>query len=453
VAGRDLDHLASLALETAGAAGADDAETWVERSSEREVRVHGGEVESLTAADERGAGVRAWMGARTGYAYGTDLSEQGLVDLARSAVAAARVADEDEHAGAPGGWRSPPPPLEGVRDPAIGEWETPRVVELAKRIEGVALSREGVESVEQSVYVDADGRVALASSRGREGGFEASQCYGYLQALASEDGVRETGLGFGVGRSPAALEPEAIGAEAADQAVQMLGASKPSSRSCPVVLADTVAASFVAFIGSALCADAVQRGRSPFAGRIGDEVASGALAIADDGLAEGGLASAPFDGEGTPHRRTELIAGRELLAYLHDTYTARREGADSTGNAARSSYRSAPSVAPSNLIVEPGEAALAGLLASAGEGVYVNEVAGLHSGVNPVSGQFSVGARGRLIRGGELADPVREFTIASDLVAMLSAVKAVGAEGRWVPFGGSVRTPPILIDEMAVGGV
>jgi PmbA protein len=149
-----------------------------------------------------------------------------------------------------------------------------------------------------------------------------------------------------------------------------------------------------------------------------------------------------------------LIEGGRLRTYLHDSYTARRQGGGqrSTANASRSGYRSAPSVSTSNLIVAPGDASLADLLAEAGDGVYVTDVAGLHSGVNPVSGQFSVGASGVLIDGGELAAPANEFTIASDLVSMLSAIQAAGAEARWVPFGGSVKTPPLLIGEMAVGG-
>src|SRR5262249_30288305 len=134
--------------------------------------------------------------------------------------------------------------------------------------------------------------------------------------------------------------------------------------------------------------------------------------------------------------------------------TARRSGAHqrSTGNASRAGYRSAPSVSTSNLVIAPGERSLEELVADAGEGVYVTDVAGLHSGVNPVSGQFSVGATGRLIKGGALADPVTEFTIASDLRSMLGAVRAAGADPRWVPFGGSVKSVPLLIGEMAVGG-
>ena len=184
------------------------------------------------------------------------------------------------------------------------------------------------------------------------------------------------------------------------------------------------------------------------------EIGSAALTLYDDGADPEGLSTGPFDGEGTPAGRTALIEGGTLAAYLHDSYTARREGAGarSTANGLRSGYRSPPEVSPSNLVVATGGHDLDGLLAQAGEGIYVTDVAGLHSGVNPVSGSFSVGATGRVISGGELAEPADEFTIASDLAAMLAAVRAVGSRPRWVPFGGSVRTPALLIGEMAIAG-
>ncbi|HET7574458.1 MAG TPA: metallopeptidase TldD-related protein, partial [Solirubrobacterales bacterium] len=238
----------------------------------------------------------------------------------------------------------------------------------------------------------------------------------------------------------------------AERAAAMIGAGKPKSRACPVVLDPTVAASFVDLIGRGLGAGAVQRGRSPFAERVGDRVAADAFALHDDGLDPGGFASSPFDGEGVPRRRTALIEDGVLRTYLYDTYTACRGDAASTGNASRSGYRSQPSVSASNLVVAPGTLAFEELLGEAGDGVFVNDVAGLHSGVNPVSGVFSVGASGQAIAGGELAEPLREFTIAGELVSMLGSVLAVGASSRWVPFGGSVSTPPLLIGEMTVAG-
>jgi PmbA protein len=261
-----------------------------------------------------------------------------------------------------------------------------------------------------------------------------------------------TGLGLGLGRGPEALDAEAIGSEAAARASSLKGARQPASRRCPVVFDTLVAASFLGFIGGMLSADAVQRGRSLFADREGDEIAAPELRLTDDATHPEGLASAPFDGEGSPRRALALIAEGRLETFLFDRRTARRGGRETTASAQRSSYRSPPAVGTSNLVVEPGEASLEELVRRAGDGLYVTDVAGLHSGVNPVSGTFSVGATGILIEAGELAEPVREITIASDLVTMLRSVQAVGREARWVPFGGSVRAVPLLLGEMAVSG-
>ncbi len=447
----ELSATAGRAVEAALEAGAADAEAYASRDRGREVRVHGGEVESLTAATQSGIGVRAWIGGRVGYAFGTDLSERGLAAIATRAAEAARVADEDEFA-------APPQPAEiealpGLSDPSVAAWSPARAAELALTVERTALVADArIAGVEQAVYADSAERVAIASSTGVAGEYESSSCFAYLQALAEGDSGRETGLGFGLARGPDGLDPEAIGAEGAARATAMIGASKPASRSCPVLLDPTVAASFAGLIAGALSAAAVQRGRSPFAGRLGEELASEALALHDDGRDPGGPASAPFDGEGVPRRRLPLIEGGQLRSYLYNTYTANREGVGSTGSAARHGYRSQPSVSASNLVLAPGSLSFAELLGEVGDGVFVTDVAGLHSGVNPVTGVFSVGASGRAIRGGELAEPLREFTIAGDLVAMLGAVRAVGAEARWVPFGGSVRTPPLLVGAMSVSG-
>ena len=445
-----LEGVARLAMEKTLAAGATDAEAWAEESTSRRVRVYEGRVESLSDAGGRGVGVRAFAGGRTGYAYGTDLSDAGVAELARAAREAAEVADEDEHAGLPDEFGSTS--LEGLASPRLADWSTEQKVELALAVERAARAAPGVTQVENAVYSDAEGSVALANSRGFSGGYDATQAWAYASAFAGEGADLMTGLGVGLGRDPGALDPEAIGGEAADRALALVGARRPSSRRCPVVLDAIVAASFIGFIGSMVSADAVQRGRSLFEGREGEEVADPALRIADDATDPEGPASAPFDGEGTASRPTRLLEDGRLQSFLFDTRTARRAGRASTGNASRGSYRSPPSVGASNLVVEPGSGDFESLVQSAGDGLYVTDVAGLHSGVNPVSGTFSVGAAGRLIENGELGTPVRELTIAGDLVAMLKSVRAVGAESRWVPFAGSVKAPPLLLAEMSVSG-
>ena len=445
-----LEQSAERAVEAALAAGASDADAWVEESTSRRVRVYAGEVESLSDAGAHGVGVRAFVGHRAGYAYGTDLSDDGVAEVARAAREAAELADEDEYEGLPDETGSSD--VDGLASPDFGGWTTERVVALALEVDRAARSREGVTQVENSVYSDAQGSVALANSRGFAASYGATQAWAYSSAFAGEGADLMTGLGVGMGRDPGELDPEAIGAEAAERALALVGARQPGSRRCPVVLDAFVAASFIGFIGAMTSADAVQRGRSLFAGREGEEVADPALRLADVGTEPEGPSSAPFDGEGTPTRSTPLIEDGRLLGFLYDSRTARKAGRSSTGNASRGSYRAAPSVGTTNLIVEAGELDLAELAAHAGDGLYVTDVAGLHSGVNPVSGTFSVGASGRLIENGEFGAPVREITIASDLVSMLKAVRFVGFEARWVPFGGSVKTPPLMVAEMAVSG-
>jgi PmbA protein len=444
--------MARTAVEVAVAAGAADAEAYASEARSREVRVYGGGVESFTAATQRGLGVRAWIGGRVGYGYGTDLTEEGVAAIAARAATAARVADEDEFAGPPQP-AGEVPALSGLADPSVDGWSGAEVAALAQEVERTALGADRrIAAVEQTLYADSADRVVVAASTGLSGEYSTSTCFAYLQALAEGEAGRETGLGFGLARGPAGLDPVAIGREGADRATEMIGASKPSSRTCPIVLDPRVAASFVGLLGGILGADAVQRGRSPFADRVGDTVAGEAFVLHDDGLDPDGFATAPIDDEGVPRGRTALVEAGALRGYLYDTYTARRGGTSSTGNAGRAGYRSRPSVSSSNLVVSPGSMSFEQLLAEADGGICITEVTGLHSGVNPVSGVFSVGASGRSIRDGELAEPVREFTIASDLVSMLLAVRAAGATARWVPFGGSVSTPPLLIGEMTVSG-
>jgi PmbA protein len=333
-----LIELARRAVEATLTAGASDAEAYLSEETGREVRVHGGEVESLTAATKRGIGIRAWIGNRVGYAYDTDLSEAGLARLAARAAEVAGLADEDEFAGPPRAGADPVAELE-LSDPAIGQWPIADVAELALAVE----ADRRIAGVEQAVYADSAERVAITSSTGISAEYERSDCYAYLQALAEDEGGRETGLGFGLGRGPVALDPAAIGREGAERAVAMIGARKPESRSCPVLLDPTVAASFAGIAGAGLGASAVQRGRSPFAGLLGSEVAGTALVLHDDGLDPDGSASSPVDGEGVPRRRTALIEDGNLRTYLFDTYTAHRGEAASTGSARRGGYRSQPS--------------------------------------------------------------------------------------------------------------
>jgi PmbA protein len=246
------------------------------------------------------------------------------------------------------------------------------------------------------------------------------------------------------------LDHDAIAREAVERAAQMLGAVKPPTQRVPVLLDAFAASSFLGVLAGALTAESVQKGRSLFADLVGQVVGSEAFTLVDDGRLVEGPAASPFDDEGVPTGRTELIARGTLNGFLHNTYTAHKGGTSSTGNANRAGYRSTPGVGTSNLFVEPGTDGFEELLRRAEGGVVIRFVTGVHSGANPISGEFSVGATGLRIGGGALGEPVREMTIASTVPDMLRSIAAVGSDLR---FFSSVGTPSILIDEMTVAGV
>jgi PmbA protein len=216
------------------------------------------------------------------------------------------------------------------------------------------------------------------------------------------------------------------------------------------VLLDPVAASsFLGVLSDGLSAEAVQKQRSLFGPLVGEQVASDVLTVVDDGRLLDGPGAAPFDGEGVPTGRTELLSSGVLNGFLHNTYTARRGDTRSTGNAVRG-YRSSPGVGTTNLFVQPGDRSFEQLLRQAEGGVLVQDVTGVHSGANPISGEFSVGATGLRISGGDLGQPVREMTIASTIPEMLQSVAALGSELRWFS---AVGVPSILLGEMTLAGV
>jgi PmbA protein len=446
-------EIARRALDRGSRLGA-DLEVYFQAGRTASIKVYGGQVESISVAEPCGLGVRAMKRGQVGYAFTADLSDSGMDAVLAGAVANVQATDPDQYASLPARSAVPYPSIPGLWRPGVGRLSLEDKVALALAVERRALACPRVETVEESVYSDEESRVAICSSTGVEAEAEHSFCFVYAQAHAGHDSERQSGLGFSAGRDPEELDPEAAGAEAGEKAAALLGARPCDTGSYTVVFAREVMAALLAYVAQGLSADAVQKGRSLFAGKLGQGIGAGLVTLVDDGLAPGGMATNPFDGEGVPRQRTTLLRAGVLEAYLHSSYTARKagEGAASTGNAERGSYRSGPRVAASNLVLAEGSGTLDELVARVGSGLYVENAAGLHSGVNVISGEISVGVTGRMIQNGALAHPVREVTIATDFLSLLGSVSDLGADTRWIPLYGSVCTPSVAVERITVSG-
>jgi len=449
VSGNGYAGLAAEIVTQALAAGATDAECTISQGDEFSASVRMREVESLKEAGSRAAGLRILRGRRTGSAYTSDLSVDGIRQMVRSAMELAEITTEDVFAGLP-----EPSELGAIAGDLrlySGDVEilpADLKIDAARRAEDAALRADPRICNSEGASFDTHvGLHAFANSRGFAGEYRASYCSLAAVPVARSGESMERDYWHSAARSFAGLEqPEEIGRIAAGRALRRLGAVKVETKKVPVVFEPRTARSILDNIFDAVHGGAIYRNESFLAGKLGERVASEKLTVVDDGTIPGLFGTSPFDDEGVPTRRTVVIDRGVLESYLLNTYTARKLGLRTTGNASRGLAGNA-GVGNGNLYIEPGAPSPAELIAGIREGFYVTELIGF--GVNIVTGDYSRGAAGLWIRDGELAFPVSEVTVAGTLPHMLTNLEAVGAD---LAFRGSMAAPTLVIAEMTVGG-
>ena len=427
--------------------GAAMVEAFFLNSKELTIEVANASVETMKLAEERGLGVRVMVNGQMGFAYSSDLSPQAIEETVRQALANSDKTARDEH-------NLLPSKVEtytqmDIYDPGIRQATVEEKIELAKTIEATARAADPrIKITETSAYTDAEYEVTIANSNGLLSSYQGSYCGAYAFLVAEENGDNQTGFALQYDLKYKNLNPVEIGREAAEQAVRMLGAKGLGTRKAAVVLDPRIATGFLGVIAPALTAEAVQKDRSLFAGKLGQQVAGDKITIIDDGTLAGAVMSSPFDGEGVPTSRTVLVNGGNLQGFLYNTYTAAKDGVSSTGNGTRGSFKSTPEVGVTNLYIQPGNVTPDELIKDITDGIYITEVMGMHT-ANPISGDFSVGAAGILIENGQLTSPVRGIAIAGNILELLSAVDGVGNDLRLM---GSKGAPTLRIAQMTISG-
>jgi PmbA protein len=442
---------AELASRIAGwARSGEQVEAYVARGRETEIRVYEGDVESLTAADFEGVGVRVVAGNRQGFAYAGSLDGEVVAETLAEARDNAAFATFDEFAGLAGPDGVEPVALDVYRAelasfPTVAKVDM--ALELDRRVRG---GDPRIRGAEVTAYTDFLSESAVATSTGIAASSRRTGSYVWSHAIAGEGAETQTGAGAAVARQPGDLDLDKAAGEAIEKATRLLGARKPASARLTVVLEPRVTASFLSTLAATLSGEAVLKGRSPFADRVGEEVGVPAFTLVDDPTDAEAFLASPYDAEGLACRPTRLIDAGVLQGFLYNTYAARRAGTRSTASAVRAGFKSGPGVGARAVSLVPGHAGPDEIVGSLERGLLVQAVAGLHSGVNPVSGDFSVGAEGVMIRGGALAEPVRELTIASTIQRMLRNVVAVGDDLEWS--AGAAARITLAVADVSIGG-
>ena len=452
-----MSELVDLAQSVVDRARPGEAvEAYVARGHDTEVRAYGGEIEQLATASSAGIGVRVVLqggeheGNRVGFAWAGSL-DPDLVDVTlEDARELAAYATPDPHVALAEPDGVAPAELD-LWDPAFSAASTGDKVTMALELERMVRGADPrIRQVDSADYGDASVEVALVSTTGIRAVTRRTAAYVSVSAIAGDGEQSQSGSGFSVGRSASALDPERAGRDAVRRAVRLLGAGKARSGRVTVVFDPRVVSTLLSVVSSALSGEAVVKGRSFFAGRVGEEVASAGVTLLDDPTDPRAYGAAAFDGEGLACRRNVLIDGGVLTGFVYDTVSARRAGTVSTGSAVRGGFAGVPGAGCRAIALSPGELDEAAIVAAVGDGVYVQSVTGVHSGVNPVSGDFSVGAEGLMIRTGALAEPVREVTVASTLQRMLRSVLYVGGDVEWLP--GAAAGQTLAIGDVQLSG-
>lgn len=441
----ELQDLADRIVAQAKAG--EQIEAYVSRGGETSIRVYEGEVEHFVSAQSQSVGIRVIRDGRTGYAYAGTLDESVLHEVLADARDNVQFGTPDEFAGLaePDGV---PVVKQELWNDALAAYPTEQKIALAKELESLTLAADKRVRCDDSNYDDAYGETAFATTTGIRAYGRENGCYVSVGTLADDGDETQTGFGFSVGRSPAEFDLPRAAREAADRATRLLGATKPQSKRTTVVLDPYVTAQFLRVLSGSFSGENVQKGRSFFADRMGEVVGNPIITLIDDPTNPLAYSATELDGEGLAARRNVLIENGVLKTFLHSSYSARRGNTKSTGNAVRSG--GTPGVSCLAMQLTPGTATQDELIANVDDGVLVQMVQGLHSGVNPISGDFSTGASGLAIANGKVGAPVREFTIASTLQKMLLDVVAIGGDVEWLPM--SATGVSLVIRDVTLSG-
>ncbi|MBZ0155746.1 MAG: TldD/PmbA family protein [Alphaproteobacteria bacterium] len=441
-----VEKLVGKALDT----GADEAEVYLRTVRRLGIEVRDRKVDTLESSVTRGYCVRVIRDKRVGFSYSTDPGEADSV--AERAVEASKYTEPDEFAGLPSSF-SPPPGPGGIYDDAIASLSEEEAIQRVLLIESSAREEDTrITRIRKASGGFSVSSISIANSHGIFFNYASTGCSASLSAVAEDRNESQIGWDYSGSRLLREVSFEQTGRNAAQKALQLLGARKIAPLKGFVLLDNAIATEFLEIFSAALSSEMVQKKKSMLAGKRGEQVVSPRINLVDNGLLTGKLGSKPVDDEGVPVTTKTLIEKGVLQGFLYNTYTARKEGCRSTGNALRGGFTGLPSVGPTNLYLESAaeeyKTGLAGLLERIDRGFYVLETMGMHT-ANPISGEFSVGASGLWIEGGEIRYPVKEAAISGNILSLFNNIVMVGDDLR---FYGNIGSSSLLIEGIDISG-
>jgi PmbA protein len=432
--------------------GLKEFELYTSKSHEFECSVNKGEIQSYKDAENGGSSFKAVKGGKAGYSYTEDLSPEEARRIVDDALENLELIESEES--------------EIVYDQKtlISDWEDydmafekidpAKKIEDVKKLEKLILDKDDrILMVPYCFNNNSYSEIYFANSYGSEYTYVTGGGGMYSGAMASNGKQNKFGLSFGFSKNPGKIDIEKIAEETAQKTVALLDAKSVKSGKYDVVLNNDVFSNLLGLFLHMISADNVQKGLSLLKGKLDEKIASELLSIRDVRNYTDSIFNTPADSQGVVTKDKDLLKDGVLKTFLHSLKTAAKDGVEPTGNAFRGSYKGTESISPVNVDVKAGDITLEELFGKMNNGLYITSVQGMHSGANPISGEFSVGAEGFKIEDGKKVFPVEQITLSGNLLNVLKSMKAVASDKKMAfAMASGIFTPSVLIDKMDIAG-
>lgn len=433
-------------MEKALRMGAEQAEVYVRTSRHLSIVVKNRAVDAFNSSLTSGYALRVIKNGRLGFSYANDLNDRD--NVIEHALASSRHTDKDDSLDLP---EAADNADVEIFDPALDEIREQDAIEKTLLLEKSARDRDRrIQKTRTACGTFTSSKTAIINSKNMRKTYGATSCAAQIMAIAEENGDSQVGWGYEGGRFLEDVSFERVGIIAADRAVDLLGARRMKGSRSAVLLDSSVSAAFLGLFAASLSAEAVQKGKSLLGSKMNQQVLSLKLHMVDTGLLPRRLGSRPIDDEGVPEKETYVVHEGILQTYLYNTYAARKQATQSTGNAVRSGFAALPSIGISNLFIEahsPNDIIPKPRMPEAlHDGLYVFDAMGVHT-ANPVSGEFSIGVTGVWIEKGEITYPVKEAVISGNVLDLFNSIEAVSDD---LHFYGSVGAQSLIISNVAI---
>jgi len=448
----DIKALIDKIFEKGRASGLEDMEVYYSAGTSLTLKVFQKELETYNLSEGEGLSLRGVYRGKMGYSYTEKADESSIDRLVKDVIENATIIDSDDEEVI----------FEGSKEykkvdsfnPSLSEVREEEKIEFVKKLEEEAFNLDDrIVSVQSCVYGDGSGETIMSNTKGLYLRDKSNIAYTYISVVAKEGEDIKTGLAYRTGNDFNKFDAKEIAREAVEEALALLGASPVKSGDYKVIIRNSAAADLLEAFTGIFSAEAVQKNLSLLKGKLNEKIASSVFTLVDDPYMEGGLASRSFDGEGVACKYKKVIDKGVLKTYLHNLKTAKKDGVETTGNAGKDSYKSSIGISPSNFYVEKGERNLNDMIADTDKGILITELQGLHSGLNSISGDFSLAALGFLIEEGKISRPVDQITVAGNYFEMLKNIEEIGSDLKFgLPGAAYIGSPSLKIKKLSIAG-